>query len=213
MDYLCLAVKREAARSQTGSREQTREWFFEKFGDHVRGKLEKEKKKLEGRVRYYDRKAETYKGEPEEQQEWLRRRMEAQRELECVKRQLEGEWDQLQVWSYEDKYERWDEIFDSSAFGGPVLMLDMAKVCRAGSGFQVVEERYFYRVWKEAGDKGIAEIRDRIPEEIAESCISLDICRERPDTAQQFRVKIKKMTAKARRKFCAAANGGRLGER
>lgn len=62
MDYLCLAVKKEAARSQTGSREQAREWFFEKFGDHVRGKLEKEKKKLEGRVRSYDRKAETHKG-------------------------------------------------------------------------------------------------------------------------------------------------------
>ena len=137
MDYLCLAVKKEAARSQTGSREQTQEWFFEKFGDHVRGKLEKEKKKLEGRVRYYDRKAETYKGEPEEQEEWLRRRMEAQREPECVKRRLEGEWDQLQVWSYEDKYECYDEIFDVSAFGGTVLMLDMAKVCRAGSGFRL----------------------------------------------------------------------------
>lgn len=210
MDYLCLAVKREAARSQTGSREQAREYFIEKFGDCVRAKLEEEKKKLEGRVRYYDRKAEKHRREPEEKEEWLRREKEAQRELECVRRQLEGEWEQLQVWSFEDKYECFDEVFDNPVFGESVLMLHMAKVCRVGSGFQVVEEGYSCRVWREAGDKGIAEIRDRIPEDIAEDCISLDICRERPDTAQQFRVKIKRMTTEARRKFRAAANGGIL---
>ena len=47
MDYLCLAVKKEATRSQTGSREQAQKRFFEKFGDCVKVKLEEEKKKLE----------------------------------------------------------------------------------------------------------------------------------------------------------------------
>lgn len=208
MDYLCLAVEREVTRSQTGSREQARECFYEKFGECVRGKLEEEKKKLEGRVRYYDRKVEKHKGETEEKGKWLRRREENQKELEYVKRQLGGEREQLQVWSYEDKYECCDEIFDSLAFGEAVLMLCMTKVCRVGSGFQVVEERYSCRVWRESGEKGITEIRNRIPKDIAKSCISLDICREMPDTAQRFRVKIKRMTTEARRKFRVAVKGG-----
>ena len=209
MDYLCLAVKKEATRSQTGSREQAQKRFFEKFGDCVKVKLEEEKKKLEGRIRYYDRKGENSKGKPEEKEEWLRRREAAQREMECVERQLEGE-QQLQVWSYEDKYECCDEIFDSPVFDESVLMLSMAKICPVGSGFEIVEERYSCRVWKESGDKGIAEIRSRIPRDIEGSCILLDICRERPDTAQQFRMKIKRMTTQARRKFRAAKNGGIL---
>ena len=86
MDYLCLAVKKEATRSQTGSREQAQKRFFEKFGDCVKVKLEEEKKKLEGRIRYYDRKGENSKGKPEEKEEWLRRREAAQREMECVER-------------------------------------------------------------------------------------------------------------------------------
>ena len=171
MDYLCLAVKKEATRSQTGSREQAQKRFFEKFGDCVKVKLEEEKKKLEGRIRYYDRKGENSKGKPEEKEEWLRRREAAQREMECVERQLEGE-QQLQVWSYEDKYECCDEIFDSPVFDESVLMLSMAKICPVGSGFEIVEERYSCRVWKESGDKGIAEIRSRIPRDIEGSFLS-----------------------------------------
>ena len=105
MDYLCLAVKKEATRSQTGSREQAQKRFFEKFGDCVKVKLEEEKKKLEGRIRYYDRKAEKHVGEREVTDECSRRRETAQKELEWVERQLEGGWEQIQNWNYEEKQE------------------------------------------------------------------------------------------------------------
>ena len=62
MDYLCLAVWREVARSESGSREQAQEYFWERFGHGFMAKLETEKKKLEGRIRYYDRKAEKPEG-------------------------------------------------------------------------------------------------------------------------------------------------------
>lgn len=71
MDYLCLAVQRRVTRSETGSREQVREYFCEKFGDCVKAKLEEEKKRLAGRIHYCDWKAEKC-GEVKE--EYLRSR-------------------------------------------------------------------------------------------------------------------------------------------
>ncbi len=81
MDYLCLAVWREVARSESGSREQAQEYFWERFGDGFMAKLETEKKKLEGRIRYYDRKAEKHVGEREVRDECSRRRDMAKKEL------------------------------------------------------------------------------------------------------------------------------------
>lgn len=200
MDYLCLAVWREVARSESGSREQAQEYFWERFGHGFMAKLETEKKKLEGRIRYYDRKAEKHVGEREVRDECSRRRETAQKELEWVERQLEGGWEQIQNWNYEEKQEFCSEIFDSPVFGEAVLTLRMAKICHIGSDFQVVEEAYSCMMWREADKKGVLEVRRGIPEDVG-SCICLDICRERPETVRQFEKKIKRMEAEARRKF------------
>ena len=57
MNYLCMAVQREVTKKEGfGSREQAQEYFWENFGSLVTERLEAEKKKLEGRLRYYDRR-------------------------------------------------------------------------------------------------------------------------------------------------------------
>ena len=201
MNYLCLAVKREVAGSGRGSREEAREYFRERFGDCVKERLKEEKKKLEGRIRYYDRREEKHNGEPEIKAECLRRREAAWEELRRIESQMGEGQEGLQVWNYEEKGEPNFEILDQFSADGLVLMLRMAKVSRTGSDFQVVEETWSYRVWREAGDMGIMEVRGRLPENMEERCLSLDICRESQETMDQFRKKIKKMVAEARRKF------------
>ncbi len=201
MNYLCLAVKREVAGSGRGSREEAREYFRERFGDCVKERLKEEKKKLEGRIRYYDRREEKHNGEPEIKAECLRRREAAWEELRRIESQMGEGQEGLQVWNYEEKGEPNFEILDQFSADGLVLMLRMAKVSRTGSDFQVVEETWSYRVWREAGDMGIMEVRGRLPENMEERYLSLDIRRENQETIDQFRKKIKKMTSEARRKF------------
>ena len=201
MNYLCLAVKREVAGSGRGSREEAREYFRERFGDCVKERLKEEKKKLEGRIRYYDRREEKHNGEPEIKAECLRRREAAWEELKRIESQMGEGQEGLQVWNYEEKGEPNFEILDQFSADGLVLMLRMAKVSRTGSDFQVVEETWSYRVWREAGDMGIMEVRGRLPENMEERYLSLDIRRENQATIDQFRKKIKKMTSEARRKF------------
>ena len=201
MNYLCLAVKREVAGSERGSREEAREYFRERFGDCVKERLKEEKKKLEGRIRYYDRREEKHNGEPEIKAECLRRREAAWEELRRIESQMGEGQEGLQVWNYEEKGEPNFEILDQFSADGLVLMLRMAKVSRTGSDFQVVEETWSYRVWREAGDMGIMEVRGRLPENMEERYLSLDIRRENQETIDQFRKKIKKMTSEARRKF------------
>lgn len=201
MNYLCLAVKREVAGSGRGSREEAREYFRERFGDCVKERLKEEKKKLEGRIRYYDRREEKHNGEPEIKAECLRRREAAWEELKRIESQMGEGQEGLQVWNYEEKGEPNFEILDQFSADGLVLMLRMAKVSRTGSDFQVVEETWSYRVWREAGDMGIMEVRGRLPENMEERYLSLDIRRENQETIDQFRKKIKKMTSEARRKF------------
>ena len=201
MNYLCLAVKREVAGSGRGSREEAREYFRERFGDCVKERLKEEKKKLEGRIRYYDRREEKHNGEPEIKAECLRRREAAWEELRRIESQMGEGQEGLQVWNYEEKGEPNFEILDQFSADGLVLMLRMAKVSRTGSDFQVVEETWSYMVGRETGDKGIMEVRGRLPEKMGEGCLSLDIRRENQETIDQFRKKIKKMTSEARRKF------------
>lgn len=201
MNYLCLAVKREVAGSGRGSREEAREYFRERFGDCVKERLEGEKKKLEGRIRYYDRREEKHYGEPEIKAECSRRREAAWEELRRIESQMGEGQEGIQVWNYEEKGEPNFEILDQFSADGLVLMLRMAKVSRTGSDFQVVEETWSYRVWREAGDMGIMEVRGRLPEHMEERYLSLDIRRENQETIDQFRKKIKKMASEARRKF------------
>ena len=201
MNYLCLAVKREVAGSGRGSREEAREYFRERFGDCVKERLKEEKKKLEGRIRYYDRREEKHNGEPEIKAECSRRREAAWEELRRIESQMGEGQEGIQVWNYEEKGEPNFEILDQFSADGLVLMLRMAKVSRTGSDFQVVEETWSYRVWREAGDMGIMEVRGRLPEHMEERYLSLDIRRENQETIDQFRKKIKKMTSEARRKF------------
>ena len=201
MNYLCLAVKREVAGSERGSREEAREYFRERFGDCVKERLKEEKKKLEGRIRYYDRREEKHNGEPEIKAECLRRREAAWEELKRIESQMGDGQEGIRVWNYEEKGEFPFEILDQFSTEGFVLMLRMAKVCRTGSDFQVVEETWSYMVGRETGKEGIMEVRGRLPEKIGEGCLSLDICRESQETMDQFRKKIKKMVAEARRKF------------
>ena len=201
MNYLCLAVKREVAGSERGTKEQAQVYFRERFGDWVKERLEEEKKKLEGRIRYYDRREEKHNGEPEIKAECLRRREAAWEELRRIESQMGEGQEGLQVWNYEEKGEPNFEILDQFSADGLVLMLRMAKVSRTGSDFQVVEETWSYRVWREAGDMGIMEVRGRLPENMDERYLSLDIRRENQETIDQFRKKIKKITSEARRKF------------
>ncbi len=201
MNYLCLTVKREVAGSERGSREQAQEYFRERFGECVKEGLEKEKKKMEGRIRYYDRREEKHKGEPEIEAECLRRREAALEELKHIESQIGEGQEGIQVWNYEEKGEFDFEILEQFSTEGAVLMLRMAKVCRTGSDFQVVEETWSYMVWRETGDKGIMEVRERLPKHMGEGCLSLDICRESPETIEQFRKKIKRMASEAKRKF------------
>ena len=201
MNYLCLAVKREVAGSGRGSREEAREYFRERFGDCVKERLKEEKKKLEGRIRYYDRREEKHKGEPEIEAECLRRREAALEELKRIESQIGEGQEGIQVWNYEEKGEFDFEILEQFSTEGAVLMLRMAKVCRTGSDLQVVEETWSYMVWRETGDKGIMEVRERLPKHMGEGCLSLDICRESPETIEQFRKKIKRMASEAKRKF------------
>lgn len=175
--------------------------------NRVKAKLEEEKKRLTGRIRYYDRKAEKH-GEVKEK--YLRCREKVWEELECVENQLKGERKQLLVWNYEEKYESCLEISDQPDFGQAVLMLCIARICRIGDRFQVVEETYSYIVWREARAKGTLEVRRRIPEDEGKNWMSLDICREEQETAQRFQRKIKKMETEARRRFRAEKNGGVL---
>ena len=201
MNYLCLAVKREVAGSERGTKEQAQTYFRERFGEWVKERLEEEKKKLEGRIRYYDRREEKHNGEPEIKAECLRRREAAWEELRRIESQMGEGQEGLQVWNYEEKGEPNFEILDQFSADGLVLMLRMAKVSRTGSDFQVVEETWSYRVWREAGDMGIMEVRGRLPENMEERYLSLDIRRENQETIDQFRKKIKRMGAEARRKF------------
>lgn len=205
MDYLCLAVQRKVTKNESGSREQAQEYFWEKFGDCVKAKLEAEKKKLERRIRYYERKAEKHE---EVKEEYLRRREGAREELAYVENQLRSEGERFLAWNYEEKYEPCLEIPDRLDFGQDVLMLRMAKICRIGSRFQVVEETYSYMVWRAAGDKGALEVRKRIPEDEAKRWTYLAICREEQETAQGFQRKIKRMGTEARRRFHAEKNRG-----
>ena len=170
MNYLCLAVKREVAGSERGSKEQAQEYFWERFGEDVKEELEKEKKKLEGRIRYYDRREEKHKGEPEIEAECSRRREAAWEELKCIESQMGEGQEGIQVWNFEEKGDLSFEILDQFSTEGSVLMLRMAKVSRIGSDFQVVEEAWSYMAWKEAGDGGIMEVRGRLPEKIEEGC-------------------------------------------
>ena len=201
MNYLCLAVKREVAGSERGSKEQAQTYFRERFGECVKERLEGENKKLEGRIRYYDRREEKHNGEPEIKAECLRRREAAWEELKRIESQMGDGQEGIRVWNYEEKGEFPFEILDQFSTEGFVLMLRMAKVCRTGSDFQVVEETWSYMVGRETGKEGIMEVRGRLPEKIGEGCLSLDICRESQETMDQFRKKIKKMVAEARRKF------------
>lgn len=197
MDYLCLAVKKEVARSESGSREQAREFFWEKFGDCVKEELERERKRLEGRIGFYDRREAKHGGEPEVREVCRSRREAARRELDGIDRQLRGGREELRVWYYEGKGD-----FDVQVSGGEMfLVLWLAGICRVGSGFQVVEERYFCSLWKEDGDKGILEVRNGMPGDVAKNSICLDICRDSGEAVERFQRKIKKMMAEARRNF------------
>lgn len=113
---------------------------------------------------------------------------------------MEGGWEQIQTWNYEERHEFCSEIFDRPVFGETVLTLRMAKICHIGSDFQVVEEAYFCMMWRETDKKGVMEARRWMPENVG-SCICLDICREGPETVRQFEKKIKRMETEARRKF------------
>lgn len=210
MNYLCLAVQRAAAASERGSREQAQEYFQERFGEWAKERLEAEKKKMEGRIRYYDRREEKHKEDPKVTAECTERREAVRKELRRLESQLGEGQGGIQVWNYEEKGQCCFEVPDTSGVREPVLMLSMAKVCRIGSDFQVVEETWTCMVWREAGDEGAAEVRSRIPKDLEERCILLDICRESPETVEQFRKKIKKIGTEARKKFSVSERRGRI---
>lgn len=208
MNYLCLAVQRKVAKSESGSREQAREYFRERFGELVKARLEEEKKRLEGRVRYYDRREEKHKGEAEITAECSQRKEAALRELRRIESQMGEGQDGIRVWNYEEKAEPGFAIPDQFGRRESVRMLRMVKVCRTGGSFQVVEEIWSCMVWREAGDRGIMEIRSRLPENMGEGNVSLDICRENQETIEQFKRKFKRMGAEAKRNFRTGKDGG-----
>lgn len=207
MNYLCLAVQREVAKSESGSREQAREYFRERFGDLVKARLEEEKKRLESRIRYYDRREERHKKEAGIAEECSGRREAALRELKRIESQMGEGQEGIQVWKYEEREEFGFAIPEQPGGRESVRMLRMAKVCRTGSSFQVVEEIWSCMIWRETGDRGIMEVRGRLPENTGERSVSLDICRESQETIEQFKRKLKRMRAEAKRNFCAGKDG------
>lgn len=154
------------------------------------------------------------RGSREEAKEYFREKFGdcVKARLEAEKKRLESQMGEgqegIQVWNYEEKMEFDLEIQDGSGRKEPIPMVCMAKICRMGSSFQVVEETWSCVIWREEGDKGVMEVRSRIPREFGETMVSLDICRESPEAIEQFRKKIKRLKAEAKNSFRAGKNGG-----
>lgn len=198
MNYLCMAVQKEVVRRENfGSREQAWEYFWENFGDCVAEKLEVEKKKLEGRIRYYDRREKRYQEDPGIRSECLQRREAARKEMEFIDLQLHGEEVKYQVCRYEERY----DLYDQPVFGESAPILHLAGICYTGSRFRVTEEKYYCAGWKSVGEERILEVRKRMPGAVTANSISLDICPESPKAAGQFQKIIRKAVTEARRNF------------
>lgn len=85
------------------------------------------------------------------------------------------------------------------------LILRLAGIFRRGSGYWVIEERYYCFGWKGFGEDGLLEVRKKIPKAMTANSISLEGCRESPEAPTRFQKTVKKITAEAVKNFRAAA--------
>lgn len=197
MDYVCMAVQKDVAeKAGFGSREEALNYFWERYGSCVIERLEADKRKLEGRIRYYDRREEKYKEDPEIQEECGKRKAAVWEELERIHRQLEGNCDRTNICWDEEKYDLPQEETTKER----KLLLRLAGIYRKGSSFLVMEENYYYMKWRISGE-GIQKARERIPENIAAGSISLDLCPDSQEAEKRLQKKLKKMMAEALRNF------------
>ena len=207
MNYLCMAVQKEVTKKEGfGSREQAQEYFWENFGGLVTERLEAEKKRLEGRLRYYERREEKHKGE-ESVSSYTERRELLFQDLERTLRQLQGGKERGEACYIEEKQEPEDDFQERLVSGESQVILHLAGIYRIGSGFWVLEERYSCRGWRSMGAGGILEARSKLPRELTENSISLDICPESQEALERFGKKLKKTVADARRSFRASREG------
>lgn len=95
--------------------------------------------------------------------------------------------------------------FQERLFSGErQMLLHLAGICQKGGNFWVVEENYYFRGHKSTGEEGCLEARKKLPKELSENSISLDVCPERGETLERFLKKLRKQAAEAKRNFCAA---------
>ncbi|MCI9135707.1 MAG: hypothetical protein HFI31_16215 [Lachnospiraceae bacterium] len=202
MNYLCMAVQREVTKKEGfGSREQAQEYFWENFGSLVTERLEAEKKKLEGRLRYYDRREKKNREEQSMKGSYMNRRELVQQELERTLRQLQGGQERQEACYIEEKQELERDFQERVISGERQLLLHLVGIYQVGSCFWVQEESYFCRGWRSAGAEGVLEARNQLPKELITDSVSLDICPESGEALERFQGKIKKTVAAARRNF------------
>ncbi len=198
MDYLCMAMQKEVAEKKNfGSREAAEAFFWERFGGVLGEKLEAEKRKLEGRIRYYERRAEKHRESREVREVCDMRGRAAQEELEQIGRQLNGEGGAYRDCYYEEKY----DISEQPVSGEAELVLHQAGIFHVGSTYQVAELKHYCVRLKIADGNGILEVRKRIPVSVLENSTYLEICQENLEAAQGLKQKAKKMMAQEKRVF------------
>lgn len=204
MDYLCMAVQKQLAEKQNfDSRESAEAYFWERFGGALEEKLEEKKKKLEGRIRYYERRAEKHRESREIREICEIRRKAAQEELEQVNRRLNEEDGAYGDCYYEEKY----DIPEQPFFGEAELILHQAGIFRIGSTYRVAEQKHYCIRLKVASEEGILDVRKRIPASMLTNSIYLEICQESPESAKDLTKKIKKIVAQEKKAF--AGQSGR----
>lgn len=198
MDYLCMAMQKEVTvKKNFGSRESAEEFFWKRFGGELEEKLDKEKRKLEGRIRYYERRAEKHRESREITEACETRRKAAQEELEQINRRLSGENGAYRDCYYEEKY----DISKLPVFKEAELVLHQAGIFHVGGTYRVVEQKHYCIRMKAAGEKGILEVRKRIPISMLTNSTYLEICQESPEAEEGLNQKAKKMMAQEKRMF------------
>ncbi len=123
----------------------------------MKEKLEEKKRRLEGRIRYYERRAEKHGESRKIVEVCAIRGKAAQEELEQINRQLDEENGAYGDCYYEEKY----DIPELSAFGEAGLVLHQVGVFHVGNTYQVAEQKYYCVRLKVAGGEGILEVRKK----------------------------------------------------
>ena len=198
MTYLCMTVQKEAVEEQSFAiREMAEDYFWSRFKGALDERLQEEKRKLENRIRYYERRAEKHRESLDIVELCDIRRKETEEALAQINRQLSEEGTAYRDWYYEEM----QEIAEDPIFGKTELVLHLAGIVHMGDTYRVTEERYYCTKVKSAGKEGILEARKAIPENMVTNSIFLKICRENPETETRMKQEVKKMVTQIKKEF------------